>query len=333
MHAIVTGATGLLGRHLVKELCQRGWSVTAVVRQGSNRQPLEQLGVACAICDLSRENLNPCVLEKADVVFHAAGAVSDWAPWSYFTANTIRPTEAVCDTMTAAGCRRLIHFSTVGVYGRPPRQTAVSEDFPLAVTDRRNFYRRSKIESERIVWQHQREKQLAVTVIRPGMLYGPGDRSLLGRVVPLLRQQKISFLGDPRVALPLVHAGDVARAAVLAAGSDAAIGQAYNVINPEAVTQEEFFNTIAILAGAPHVRRHVPYSVAYTIAGVAELLARLLRSPKPPRLTRYRVFLFGYERHYSIEKIRSALGWEPQIGFRSGIQKAVQWQLSTDRSS
>jgi len=332
MHAIVTGATGLLGRHLAQELRHRGWSVTAIVRQESNRQALEQLGATCHVCDLGRDRLDPHALENADVVFHAAAGVSDWAPWSYFATNTVRPTEVICDAMAAAGCRRLVHFSTVGVYGSPPRKKVVSEDFPLVVADRRNFYRRAKIESEKIVWQRQSEEQLDVTVIRPGMLYGTGDRALLGRIIPLLQLQRISFLGDPCVTLSLVHAGDVARAAVLAVGSESAIGQAYNVVNPEKITQEEFFNTIAILAGAPLVRRHVPYLLAYSIAGTAEWFARLLRSKQPPLLTRYRVFLFGHQRHYSIEKIRSSLGWDPQIDFHTGIQEAVRWQLSPERS-
>ena len=330
MHAIVTGATGLLGRHLVQELRQHGWSVTAIVRQGSNRRPLEQLDVACVVCDLGCDRLDSSMFENTDVVFHAAAAVSDWAPWSYFVANTVRPTEVVCDAMVAAGCRRLVHFSTVGVYGRPPHNRIVGEDFTPATLDRRNFYRRAKIESEKIVWQRQGAKQLDVTVIRPGMLYGPGDRSMLGRIVPLLRQQRIIFLGDPRVTLSLVHAGDVARAAVLAASSTGAIGQAYNVINPEKITQEAFFNTIATLAGTPLIRRHVPYFLAYPIAGMAEWFAHLLRSKQPPLLIRYRVFLFGYQRHYSIEKIRSSLGWEPQVDFHTGIQEAVRWQLAPD---
>jgi len=79
--------------------------------------------------DLGRDRLDPRVFENADAVFHTAAAVSDWAPWSYYVANTIRPTEVVCDAMVAAGCRRLVHFSSVGVYGCPPHDMVVSEDF------------------------------------------------------------------------------------------------------------------------------------------------------------------------------------------------------------
>jgi nucleoside-diphosphate-sugar epimerase len=141
MHAIVTGATGLLGRHLVQELCQRGWSVTAIVRQGSNRQPLEQVGVACVVCDLSCDRLDPRVFENVDAVFHAAGAVSDWAPWSYFVANTIRPLEAVCDAMglsvkTSPSPLRTVTTSTAEPKSNPKKS-------PGSATARKNSPSRS----------------------------------------------------------------------------------------------------------------------------------------------------------------------------------------------
>jgi 2-alkyl-3-oxoalkanoate reductase len=332
MRAIVTGATGLLGRHIVRELRRRSWSVTAIVRAGSNCQPLEHLNVDFEVCDLGRDRLDPRVLQGANVVFHAAAAVSEWAPWSHFVANTIRPVETVCDAMAAAGCRRLVHVSTVGVYGRPPHDMVVSEDFEPAVNKSRNFYRRAKIESERIVWRRHAEKQLDVTVIRPAMVYGPGDQAMLSRIIGLLRQRKILFLGDPQVTLPLVHVHDVARATVLAAHSERSTGQAYNVVNPEKVTQEEFFNTIAALAGAPCVRRRLPYPVAYSAALAVESLARFCRFKQPPPFTRYRVFLFGYQRRYSIEKIRSSIGWEPRISFRPGIHAAARWHMAHERS-
>src|SRR5436309_3363348 len=98
--AIVTGATGLLGRHLVTEVLADGWNVTAVVRKTSNIDELKSRGVTLLTCDLSTDALEPAIFTGADAVFHAAAAVIDWAPWSFFEANTIRPTELICDAMT-----------------------------------------------------------------------------------------------------------------------------------------------------------------------------------------------------------------------------------------
>lgn len=333
MHAVVTGASGLLGRHLVRQLASQGWSVKAVVRDTSDRSTFESLDVEFHVCDLSHGKLDPDVFRGADVVIHAAAAVTDWAPWTYFVANTIDATRRVCDTMIGAGCRRLVHISTVGVYGRPRTTEPLREDRPHSSIGRWDYYTNSKIEAEKIVWSRQDEHLLDVSVVRPAMLYGRGDRGLIGRVVPLLRQRKIVLLGNPQTTLPLVNVQDVAEATIRAATSKAAIGEAFNVVNPEKVTQFDFFNTIAALVGAPPVQRRVPYRWAYAAGLASEIVAHARKSERPPMITRYRVSLFGHPRIYSTDKIQSQLGWEPKISFQEGIRQAVHSYLTHERGS
>lgn len=332
MHAIVTGATGLFGRHLVAQLVAEGWSVTALVRETSDRTALESLGVNFRVCDLATTDPDPAWFRGADVVFHASAAVTEWAPWSYFHANTIRATERVCNAMIDAGCRRLVHISSVAVYGKPATTEPVHEDYAAGPPGRWNYYRRSKLEAERIVWQRQQSSTLQVTVLRPAMMYGPADRGLLGRVIPLLRQRKAVFVGDPQVTIPLIHVRDVARISVIAVTSLRAIGEAFNVVSDERISQETFFNTIASLVGAPAVRRRVPYRVAYTAGFAAELWGHLLRSDLAPPVTRYRVFLIGHQREYATDKARNTLGWQPQVKFQDGVREAVRWHLEHEHA-
>lgn len=331
MHAVVTGASGLLGRHLVRQLVSEGWSVKALVRDTSRRSPLESPDVQFHVCDLSYSKLGPEVFRGADVVIHAAAAVTDWAPWTYFVANTIDATRRVCDAMVGAGCRRLVHISTVGVYGRPRTTEPLREDHPHASIGRWDYYTNSKIQAEQIVWSHQHNHGLEVTVVRPAMVYGPGDRGLIGRLIPLFRQRKVMLMGNPQTLLPLVNVQDVAEATIRAASSRAAIDEAFNVVNSEEVTQIDFFNTIAALVGAPPVQRHVPYQWAYAAGLASEIVAHARKSECPPMITRYRVSLFGHPRIYSIDKIQRQLGWEPKISFREGIQQAVQSYLTHER--
>ena len=325
--AIITGASGLLGRHLAHHLTNQGWAVVAVLRPSSDRIPLEKLGIKLLACDLSTDKLPGDSLRGGDVVFHTAAAVSEWGPWSQFESDTVRTTEHICAAAAEAGCARFVHISTVGVYGRPSRNAPVTENSPQRWHGRWDHYRRSKILAEEIVWRYQQQKQLPVTVIRPAMMYGPSDRAFLGRIIPLLRAGEVVFVGDPATCLPLVHVRDVANAAVLAATRPEAVGEPFNVVNPERVTQEVFFNTIASLIGAAPVSKRVPYGVAYCAGFASELIAHLLRAPSAPRLTRYRVMLIGYPRSYSTDKIRAELGWHPAVNFDEGIHEAVQWHL------
>jgi nucleoside-diphosphate-sugar epimerase len=325
--AIITGANGLLGRQLASQLTEKGWAVTAVIRGNSDRAPLEKLGAKPFACDLSIDKPPNDALRDADVVFHAAAAVSDWAPWSHFEANTVRATENICAAAVEAGCRRFVHISTVGVYGRPRSKMPATEGAAQHWHGRWDHYRHSKILAEQIVWRFQQQRRLTVSVIRPAMMYGPGDRAFLGRIIPLLRAGKLRFVGDPSTCLPLVHVQDVANAVVFAATRPDACGEAFNVVNPEQVSQKDFLNTIASLIDAAPVTKRVPYRLAYGAGLVSELFAHLFRSANAPRLTRYRVTLLGCPRTYSIEKIRARLGWRPTIGFNEGIREAVQWNL------
>jgi 2-alkyl-3-oxoalkanoate reductase len=304
MHAIVTGATGFFGGHLVRELTRQGWTVTAIVRRPYPGQHI--------LADLATAPLDPEPFRQADVVFHVAGVLSDWAPWSHFFANTVEATRHICEVT----CGRLVYISSVSVYGRPHTTEPIDESWPPRSMGRWNYYMRTKLMAEELVRQKQ------ATIIRPAIMYGANDHTVLAGVTQSLRCGKIAFIGDPETPLPLVDVRDVARGTILAATSDKAVGEAFNMVNPETVTQREYFNTIAALIGASPVTRRLPYRLAYTAGFATEAVGHLLRLKAVP-LTRHRVSLFGHRRLYSIAKAKQLLGWEPAIRFQDGIRSAL----------
>lgn len=322
MHAIVTGSTGFFGRHLVRELTEQGWTVTAVVRATSPRTHLEPFGVSYLVADLATDRLTRDSFCQADVVFHAAGVLSDWAPWSHFVANTVEATRRLCEVIRC----RLVHISSVSVYGRPHTTDPIDESRPFRTIGRWNYYMRTKIQAEQIVLQAAAKQRFEASIIRPAIMYGTGDHHVLAGVIESLRRGKVAFIGDPNAPLPLVDVRDVACGAILAACSDRAVGEAFNMVSAETISQREYFNTIAALIGALPVKRRLPYRLAYAAGFTTEAIGHLLRLKAVP-LTRHRVSLFGHRRIYSIEKSRRLLGWEPRIRFHDGIREAVAWQL------
>lgn len=301
MHAIVTGATGFFGGHLVRELTRQGWTVTALVRR-----PVPGNHI---LADLANDRLDPEPFRQADVVFHVAGVLSDWATWPHFLANTVEATRRV----TEATQGRLVYISSVSVYGRPRTPEPIEESRPPRSMGRWNYYMRTKLMAEEIV------RQKNATIIRPAIMYGTGDHTVLAGVVDSLRHGKVAFLGNPETPLPLVDVRDVARGTILAASVP---GEAFNIVSPETITQREYFNTIAGLIGAPPVTKRVPYRLAYAAGFATEVAGHLLRLKTVP-LTRHRVSLFGHRRIYSIEKAKRMLGWEPVIKFQDGIRSAL----------
>jgi nucleoside-diphosphate-sugar epimerase len=116
----------------------------------------------------------------------------------------------------------------------------------------------------------------------------------------------------------------VAEAAILAAESDQAIGEAYNCCHDGVLTQQEYFDRVAKAIGEPPVTKSVPYGVAYTAAFGFECMGHFLRTKKPPFVTRYAVWLMGRRCFFECTKLKDQLGWTSSVGYAEGIAAAVE---------
>jgi nucleoside-diphosphate-sugar epimerase len=125
-----------------------------------------------------------------------------------------------------------------------------------------------------------------------------------------------------------VYAGTVADAALLAACDPSSIGEAYNITHQGRITQKEFLNLFAAAAGAPPVRRRVPYRAVFAAALVLEARGRLLRQERPPLITRYATWLMGRYLDYSTTKAETRLGWSPLPSYDESIARTMAWYRS-----
>ena len=225
-----------------------------------------------------------------------------------------------------AGVRRFLHISSISAYGHPDGDGLVlDETAPLGQgLHRWSYYSRAKVEAEKLVWAAHSSGRIPVTVIRPSWLYGPRDRATMGRLIASIRQGKAKLIGRGDNRLNVVHAGNVAEAAILAAESDAAVGQAYNCSSDGVLTQEQYFNRVAAALGEPPVVRRVPYRVARTAALILECIGHLFRTVRPPLVTRYSVWLIGRRCFFDCTKARQQLGWESTVSYEEGIPAAVE---------
>lgn len=168
--------------------------------------------------------------------------------------------------------------------------------------------------------------RIAVTVIRPTLMYGPRDSTMFDRIVAALRKRRMKWIGDGQNKLSLVHVSDVAKAIVLAATSPKATGKAYNIAADEiSPTQREFVVRICDLMDLPLPTSTVPYAVAYATGFASEGIAHLSRYRVCPPLTRLTVLLFGGSRRFSSDSIRTELGWQPAMPFEKGILQTAEW--------
>jgi nucleoside-diphosphate-sugar epimerase len=330
---LVTGATGLLGSHIAQRLIAQGVQVRALVRPGSSTEFLYTLGVEVVRGDLTDPAACSAAVADAAFVFHCAAKVGDWGRWHEFQSGCVDATRTLAQAAARGGVRRLVHISSTSAYGHPPDQeTLIDESAELGqnvwILD---YYTRSKVDCERVLWQMADAGALSLTVIRPSWLFGERDRTTVPRLIREFRRGRMMILGKGDNPLSAVYAGVVADAAILAARDPESRGEAYNITSQGRITQRAFLDLFADALGAPRVSRHLPYRLAFAGGFLLELQDRLLGRANPPRVTRYGAWLLGRHLEYSIDKARTRLGWEPAIGYSESIERTVRWFLENER--
>lgn len=326
---LVTGGTGLLGSYIAERLIQAGQKVRGLVRATSDTTFLDSLGVEKVIGDLTcpADCENAC--KGVETVYHSAAKVGDWGPWPDFQKHTIDATNYLARAAQKAGVRRFLHISSISAYGHPNSKNLVmDETAPLGANLHRwSYYTIAKVAVEKTLWQMHREDGFPLTVIRPSWIYGPRDRTSIVRLHRMITSGKIKILGSGDNRLNTVFASNVADACLLGAQKDAGLGQAYNCSNDGEITQNEYLTLWAKAFDCPPPRRKVPYWLAYSLGFDCEVIGRLLKSKKPPFVTRYSVWLMGRDVFFSAEKARSQLGWESKVSYEQGIKMTADWYL------
>ncbi len=326
---LVTGATGLLGSHIVEKLVGAGARVRALVRPQSDTSFLDTLGVEKVIGDVTDLESLVSAMRDVHTVYHAAAQVGDWGPWSRFVAVTIDGTRNMLSAAAQTHVKRFLHISSISAYGHPDGEGLVlDETAPLGVNLHKwSYYSRAKVEAEKLAWDAYRKGDVPLTLVKPSWLYGQRDRASIPRLIRAIGTGKGKLIGDGNNRLNLVYAGNEAEGCILAATNENALGESYNLSNDGVLTQKEYLNKIAECLDVPPVTKSVPYRVVYGAAFGMELFGHMLRKKRPPLVTRYVVWLIGRRCFFSCAKAREQLGWTPTVGYDEGIRQTVRWAL------
>jgi nucleoside-diphosphate-sugar epimerase len=321
LETLITGGTGLVGHHLVTALQQRGDTIRALVLPNEDVSWLEERGVVVYRGDVRDPDSLVAPTQGVDTVFHMAAMQGVWLPIKEYYAVNVTGTENICRACLKAGVRKVVHVSSWTIYGMSRGRTLTEQDPPAPWNDP---YWITKAQGDQLVQRMVTEDHLPAAIIRPGTIFGVGDRLNFGRIADKLQKEKGLLIGSGGNALPLVYVTDVVQGLLLCADLPQAQGEAYNITNDQQLTQGEFLHAIAQEIGAPSPRLHIPYAAAYSLAFIAERMTGLMRL-KHPVVTRHGVTLFGTDNRHSIEKAHTELGFVPQVGIREGVRLASLW--------
>jgi nucleoside-diphosphate-sugar epimerase len=307
---------------LLAKLREKGFRVRALARQTSDIAGLVGSGADISEGDvLDRQSLQRAMAGQ-QLVFHTAGKVSDWGSRQEFWQANVEGTANVITACREAGVKRLIHVSSLTVLGLPRSGARVDEKTPLADSIR-DFYTVSKIAGERLVREAHGHGGLETIVIRPGVIWGPGDTTILPRLIALLRRGQLVFIGRGDNQLGLSQVDNLNQGLILAALTPSAAGQIYHLTDGEEITARAAFCALAVALGVPPPRFSLPFPVVYFLAAFMEWTARLRNATTPPRLTRYGVRLVACDSRYDISKAQRELGYRPLLTFRQGVATLV----------
>jgi nucleoside-diphosphate-sugar epimerase len=321
MLTLVTGATGFIGGRIAHALRERGGEVRGLVRDPRRAGALRDRGVEIAEGDMEDVGSLARAVQGVDCVHHTAAVVGDWPDPAHTRRVNVDGTRALLEASVAAGVRRFVHVSSLAVYGnRHHRGTDESAPYRRGDT-----YTDAKIESELVVQAFQEAGKIDTVRLRPGFVYGPGDRLLIPRIREALSTNKFTFVGDGSKQMNCVYIDDLAEIAVLAGDAPHGVGQAYNVTDGTQTPLRDFITLLAELLRLPVPTRKVPPAVAVLACYGSEYLARLLRVERAPIMNISRLRFLYYNQYYSIDKARRDLGYAPRFTYREGLPPTIAW--------
>jgi nucleoside-diphosphate-sugar epimerase len=316
---LVTGATGFTGGALARRLARHNAPVRALVRNPARTARLADLGIEIAHGDLRDARSLRKAMQGVDTVYHIAAVYrQQCVEPRMFEAINGSGVQYLLDAAIAAGVRRFVHCSTVGVHGNV-KDPPAAEDAPLAPGD---LYQESKLKGERIAARYMAEGRLPITIFRPAGIYGPGDLRFL-KLFRGIKRGRFPMIGDGQVFYHWVYIDDLIDGIIRCGTVEQAIGETFILAGPEYTTLNELLATMAEELGGRLPWPRIPLAPVYFAAAVCEVVCRSL-NVEPP-LHRRRVDFFTKSRAFDISKARRKLGYAPQVSIREGVARTAAW--------
>ncbi|WP_176598896.1 MULTISPECIES: NAD-dependent epimerase/dehydratase family protein [Sphingobium] len=316
--AFVTGATGLLGRHLVRNLVEQGWSVRALHRSPGDAAALREIGAQPVAGDLNDlASLRDGMAGAAVVVFHAAALFTMWAALADFERVNIEGTSNMLAAAQAEGVECFVYISAAGVVmgeGKPMRD--VTEDAPLAYPSWAP-YLSTKARAQELVLEANKISGIRTAVIMPPMIWGRGMH-MLDNIVKNVAEGRFRWPAGGEQMMSTAHVDNVCACAILAAEKSPG-GRAYFVSDGKNQSMRAVLSDLLSTRGVVVKAANAPLDMAWRMAMVMEFIWRTFRRSGEPPLTRQMLRLVGYDFTVSNQRARDELGYQPVTNWAEGL--------------
>lgn len=319
---LVTGAAGFVGGYVVKLLRDEGRKVRGMVHSEASAHALRSLGIPAVVADVRNASAVRQAMDGIHSVIHIAALFRAAGPAeSVFREINATGTRIVFEEAERAGVKRVVHCSTVGVHGdiATPPGTEIS---PFAPGDP---YQRTKLEGEMIAREFFARGGVSGVVIRPAMVYGPGDIRTL-KLFSLIAKQRFAYVGAGDAFVHFVDVRDLARAFVQGLDAERLNNEVFIIAGERAVRFKELATLIAATLRVSPPRLHLPVKPMQLLGSVCEAVCMPLQIEPP--IFRRRVDFFTKNRIFDTAKAQSLLHFRPERGWEEEVKDIVGWYLT-----
>ncbi len=321
-NVLVTGATGFTGAVLTRKLVQSGAYVTAIARESSSLEALQDLEVRW----IRGEVFDPEVVEKVaqdiEYIFHLAAAFREEKD----TDDDYRPVHLHSTQLLAKAVagkpkfKRFVQISTVGVHGNIDAERA-DENYRFQPGD---GYQRTKLEGELWLKDFATENQIPFTIIRPTPIFGPGDRRLL-KFFRMINKGYLPMLGRGKGVYHLIHVDDLTEIMLLAGHSPAALSEVFIAANDDPIRIEDMGKVIAKALGKKLRIIRLPITPFFWAADICKAICMPF-GIQPP-IYRRRVAFYTKDRKFDISKLNNVLGYQLRYTNETGLTETAHWYV------
>jgi len=334
----VTGGSGFVGSHAIEHLVARGHEVRAMARSARSAEVVTSFGATPVRCDL--DTLDASHLAGCDAVVHAAAFVEEWGTREAFWRANVEGTERLLKAARTAGVRRFVHVGTEAAVFDGTRDLIAIDETLEPPTRHRFLYSETKAAAEaRVLGANEvgfatgsagsaadfatgsagSAADFATVSIRPRLVWGARDTSVLPAVLRMAREGSFVWLDGGRAHTSTTHVGNLVLALELALTRGRG-GEAYFVADEGERTQREFLTAYAATAGVTLPTKSLPGALVRALARAIEGVWRALGVRRTPPLTSFAVCALSRSVTVDTTKATRELGYVPRVDFEDGMR-------------
>lgn len=324
----ITGADGFIGYHLTRKLVKEGFEVTALIRSKKKLKELKRLKVNIVFGDITDKKLMIDLSTAHNILVHLAAVKSSWLDRDAIMKVNSFSIKNFFSLKTSL--KHIILTSSVYAFGRILNSTA-NEEFPLKAYD---LYGKSKVLAEDITKRFSKKYNIPYTIIRPAIVYGPGDNDLglVPKMIKLIEKKRMPIIGSGKNSMHLIYIDDLVDGylkVIRHGGSN----QTYILAGEKTIQLAQLIGLIKKELGIKYSNLHIPRAFLMLLSHIVENIYLLGKTFKvksllsEPLLTHLKIITLSDNWRYDISKAKNDLRFEPRVSYEVGIKKTVSWYL------